>query len=99
MGRSDFRASQEVVCRGTASTALRGPTGPVYPRGADTAQAAFVICDESIEQDHRFVKHRVHQGLGVGTFTTARRTIQGYEAMYRLRKGQLDGVAKSDILA
>jgi IS6 family transposase len=52
-----------------------------------------------IEQDHRFVKRRVNPGLGFGSFDTAQRTIQGYEAMHRLRKGQLEGVAKRDVLA
>ena len=52
-----------------------------------------------IEQDHRFVKRRVNPGLGFGAFATAQRTIQGYEAMHRLRKGQLEGIAKRDILA
>jgi IS6 family transposase len=42
-----------------------------------------------IEQDHRFVKRCVHPGLGFGAFSTAQRTIQGYEALYMLRKGQL----------
>jgi transposase, IS6 family len=39
-----------------------------------------------VEQDHRFVKRRVNSGLGFGAFATAQRTIQGYEAMHRLRK-------------
>jgi len=51
-----------------------------------------------IEQDHRFMKRRVNPGLGFGAFATAERTIQGYEAMHRLRKGQLEGAAKGDIL-
>jgi transposase, IS6 family len=52
-----------------------------------------------MEQDHRFVKRRVNPGLGFGAFAKAPRTIQGYEAMHRLRKGQLEGVTKGDILA
>jgi transposase, IS6 family len=44
------------------------------------------------------VKRRVNLGLGVGAFATAQRTIQGYEAMYRLRTGQLEGLAKGDVL-
>jgi transposase, IS6 family len=52
-----------------------------------------------VEQNHRFLKRRVTPGLGIGAFTTAQRTIQGYEAVHMLRKGQLDGVAKRDILA
>jgi IS6 family transposase len=52
-----------------------------------------------VEQDHRFVKRRVKPGMGFGAFDTAQRAIQGYEAMHRLRKGQLEGVAKGDVLA
>ena len=35
-----------------------------------------------VEQDHRFLKRRVNPGLGFGSFATARRTLQGYEAMH-----------------
>ena len=52
-----------------------------------------------VEQDHRFVKHCVNPGLGFGAFATAQRTIQGYEAMHMLRKGQIEGTAKRDVLA
>jgi IS6 family transposase len=52
-----------------------------------------------LEQDHRFVKRRVNPGLGFGSFRTARRTIQGYEAMHMIRKGQVEGIAKGDVLA
>jgi transposase, IS6 family len=51
-----------------------------------------------IEQDHRFIKRRVNPGLGFGTFSTAWQTIQGYEAMHMLRKGQVAGIAKGDVL-
>jgi transposase-like protein len=52
-----------------------------------------------LEQDHRRVKRLVNLGLGFGTFHTAQRTIQGYEAMHMLRKGQIEGIAKGDVLA
>jgi IS6 family transposase len=52
-----------------------------------------------MEQDHRFVKRRVNPGMGFGAFTTAQRTIQGYEAMHRLHKGQIKGIAKRDVPA
>ena len=42
-----------------------------------------------VEQEHRFVKRRVNPGLGFEAFATAQRTIQGYEAMHMLRKGQI----------
>ena len=51
-----------------------------------------------VEQDHRFVKRRVNPGLGFGAFTTAQRTIQGYEVMHMFHKGQVEGMDKQDIL-
>jgi transposase, IS6 family len=41
-----------------------------------------------IEQDHRAVKRRVNAKQGFPEFQAARRTIQGYEAMHMIRKGQ-----------
>jgi transposase-like protein len=74
-------------------------TGPTELDLTVPDQAKFVICNHTIEQDHRFVKRCVNPGLGFGAFATAQRTIQGYEAMHMLRKGQLEGVAKGDVLA
>ena len=47
-----------------------------------------------IEQDRRFVKRGVNPGLGFGAFATAELTVQGYEAMHMLRKGQLEELPK-----
>jgi transposase-like protein len=52
-----------------------------------------------VEQDHRFIKRLVNPGMGFGSFNTARRTLRGYEAMNMIRKGQVVGVEKGDILA
>ena len=52
-----------------------------------------------VERDHQFVKRCVNPGLGFEAFATAQRTIQGYEAMHMLRKGQIEGIAKGDVLA
>jgi transposase, IS6 family len=54
--------------------------------------------DNLIEQDHRFIKRRTNPGLGFGSFNTARRTIQGYEAMNMIRKGQIKDVKKGDVM-
>jgi hypothetical protein len=74
-------------------------TGPTKLDLTVPDQAQFVICNHTIEQDHRFVKRRVNPGLGYGTFATAQRTIQGYEAMHMFRKGQIEGIAKGNVLA
>jgi len=52
-----------------------------------------------LEQDHRFIKRRTSPGLGFFSFDTAQRTLAGYETMNMIRKGQVNGVDKGDILA
>jgi len=75
-----------------------GLTGPTELDLTMPDQAKFVICNHTIEQDHRFVKRQVNLGLGFGGFRTAQQTIQGYEAMHMFRKGQIEGIAKRDVL-
>jgi IS6 family transposase len=50
-----------------------------------------------IEQDHRFIKRLVKPGLGFFSFQTAWRTLQGYEVMKMIRKGQVQDVNKGNI--
>jgi hypothetical protein len=57
-----------------------------------------ILCKHALEHDQRCVKHCGHSGLGVRAFHTAQRTIQGYEAMPMIRKGQLVGIDKRDVL-
>ena len=52
-----------------------------------------------IEQDHRFMKRMIKPGLGFFSFPTTWRTIQGYETMHMIRKGQIVGVGKGNIQA
>jgi hypothetical protein len=37
--------------------------------------------------------------MGFGLFNTARRTLRGYETMNMIRKGQIRGIEKGEILA
>ena len=67
-----------------------------FPESCTLRQCKYL--NNVVEQDHRFVKRRVNPGLGFGSFTTAERTLQGYEAMHMLKKGQLAGMAKRDVL-
>ena len=50
-----------------------------------------------LEQDHRAIKRRVKAKQGFREFDAARRTIQGYEAMHMIRKGQARWVSGSDV--
>ena len=96
---------------GTGATpqAKRSVTRWAYPPAIEDLQKAEALSQETelrqvkylnnlIEQDYRFIKRRTNPGLGFGSFNTARRTIQGYEAMNMVRKGQIQGVEKGDIL-
>ncbi|HDR5354488.1 TPA: DDE-type integrase/transposase/recombinase, partial [Bacillus thuringiensis] len=41
-----------------------------------------------IEQDHRFIKKRVRNMLGLKSLQTATKMIAGIEAMHMVKKGQ-----------
>ena len=49
------------------------------------------------EQDHRAIKRQVKATQGFREFHAARPTIQGYEAMHMIRKGQARRVNGSDV--
>ena len=51
-----------------------------------------------IEQDHRFIKKRITAGLGFRSIVGALRTIEGYEAMHAIRKGQIRWLPKGDTI-
>jgi IS6 family transposase len=65
--------------------------------GCELRQVKYL--NNLIEQDHRFIKRRTRPGLGFFAFDPAQRTLSGYEMMHMIRKGQVKGVAKGDILA
>jgi transposase, IS6 family len=50
-----------------------------------------------LEQDHRGIKRRVNAKQGFREFQAAGRTIQGYEAINILRKGQVRRVSGKDV--
>ena len=50
-----------------------------------------------LEQDHRAIKRRVKAKQSFREFHAARRTIEGYEAMHMIRKGQARWVRANDV--
>jgi len=50
-----------------------------------------------LEQDHRAIKRRVKAKQSFREFRAARRTIEGYEAMHMIHKGQARGVSDADV--
>jgi transposase, IS6 family len=69
----------------------------VLPQHMELRQVKYL--NNLIEQDHRFIKRLTKPGMGFFSFEIAWRTVQGYEIMNMLRKGQMQGVAKGDIPA
>ena len=79
-----------------SATAELKETGELGPRcGCRTAP----YLNNIIEQDHRFIKKRITASLGFRSVEGAWRTIEGYEAMHAIRKGQIRWVAKGDPVA
>lgn len=79
-----------------------------YPKAFNELKAAGSIAESCtlrqvkylnnlIEQDHRLIKRLTKPGMGFFSFETAWRTLQGFEMMNMMRKGQLQGVAKGDV--
>ena len=81
---------------------------PSYPRVVDELKRTHTLdqrcrcrvvpyLNNIVEQDHRAIKRRIQASLGFRSFAGAERTIQGYEAMHMIRKGQVRWLAKGDI--
>src|SRR5436190_3250735 len=62
------------------------------PESVELRQVKYL--NNIVEQDHRFIKRRVKPGLGFFSPETAGNTLQGYEVMHMIRKGQMRGVEK-----
>ena len=78
-----------------------------YPVAMQTLKAEETLAAETelrqskylnnvIEQDHRNIKRIVSSMMGFQSFSTARRTLSGIEAMNMIRKGQVNGIVKGD---
>ena len=65
------------------------------PEAVELRQVKYL--NNLIEQEHRFIKRLVKPGLGFFSAESAWRTLQGYEVMNMIRKGQMQGVNKGDI--
>ena len=65
------------------------------PEGCELRQVKYL--NNLIEQDHRCIKRLTKPAMGFFSFETTKRTLQGFEVMNMLRKGQVEGVDKEDI--
>jgi transposase, IS6 family len=67
----------------------------LIPENCELRQVKYL--NNLIEQDHRFIKRLTKPGMGFFSLETAWRTLQGFEAMNMIRKGQVQGVDKGDV--
>jgi transposase-like protein len=67
------------------------------PTSCELRQSKYL--NNLVEQDHRFIKRLVKPGLGFFSFETAGKTLQGYEVMNMIRKGQVQGVNRGGSLS
>ena len=72
-----------------ARTVPVGTTGPAQLYLTLTDHAKFVICDHTIEQDHRGVKRVTRPMLGFKSFEAAQDTLVGIELMHMIKKRQM----------
>jgi len=68
-----------------------------WPQGCRLRQAKYL--NNSIENDHKFIKRKSRYRQWYQSFETAKNTIEGIEAMRMLQKGQVRYVAASNIRA
>ena len=59
--------------------------------------AIYLILNNIIKQDHRFIKKRIAARLWLRSAEGALRTIDGYEAMHLIRKGQIRWLPQGDV--
>lgn len=68
----------------------------ILPEDTELRQVKYL--NNIVEQDHRGVKYLINPGMSFGSFNSARTTIEGYEAMNMIRKGQIQEVEKGDVM-
>ncbi len=82
---------------------------PAYPPAIEELKEEEILSNECelrqekylnniIEQDHRFPKKLAKYKSYFQYFHTAWRTLRGYEIMNAIRKGQVQNIAKGDVL-
>jgi transposase-like protein len=64
-------------------------TGPTELDLTVPDQAKFVICNHTIEQDHRAVKRVTRPRLGFRSYAAAYDTVVGIELIHLIKKRQL----------
>ncbi len=99
-----IKAVSGTQCGQIASSQKEHFESPFVGEGCPGEAEAVLLCRlgcsgpvRPFSSVHRFIKRRVKPAMGFFSFETAWRTLQGYEVMNMMRKGQVQGVSKGDI--
>jgi hypothetical protein len=88
----DQRRRQPFLSEGRGGTEAGAETGSALPL------SNLSIPEQHLEPDHRAIKRRVNASQGFRSFDGAWRTIQGYEVVHMIRKGQVRWLPKGDVV-
>jgi transposase, IS6 family len=106
-------AAQQLFSKALADLHIRSPSpdqAKRYPAAiSESKQEGFLTprchrrpvqyLNNILEQDHRAIKRRIRAKQDFRQFGCALRTIQGYETIHKIRKGQVRWVRKGDVRA
>jgi transposase-like protein len=67
------------------------------PKSCELRQVKYL--NNLVEQDHRFIKRLTKPGMDFFSLETAWQTLQGYEIINMMGKGQVQELAKGDVLS
>jgi transposase, IS6 family len=107
MDEAETASSLSVACQ-SVPRVINVDKNAASPKAIADLKAAGILPDHvelrqikylnnMVEQDHRFIKRLTKPGMGFFSFETAWRTLQGFEVMNMIRKGQVQGVTKGDV--
>ena len=105
-----YRFFKKILKKQDSPQVINTDKNPAYPiavkqlKSEKLLQQATILrrdkyLNNIIEQDHRFIKKRIKPMLNFKSFQTARRTIIGIEIINAVRKGQVKGLKKRDIVS
>jgi transposase, IS6 family len=104
----EFLLKTLAACHTSSPRVINVDKNAAYPKAFNELKAVGILPESCelrpvkylnnlVEQDHRFIKRLTKPGMGFFSFETAWRTLQGYEMMNAMRKGQLQGVDEGDV--
>jgi len=108
--RAAYRFFKKILKKTNSPEVINTDLNGAYPAAFKQLKAENIIplstylrrikyLNNILEQDHRYIKKIIKPMLDFQSFYTARRTIIGIEIINAVRKGQVKGIKKRDIVS